>query len=463
MRYAKALGTTLTAIGLASVVTACATSGGPRSTDGFNVTSKNIALATRAQLAIASNDLASAVSLAEQAVERSPKDAGFRALLGNAYLASGRYASAEGAYRDSLSLYVNQPQVVLKLALVQIALGHKSQATGLLQYAGQIVDPADRGLALALAGEPGQAVALLQDAARQPGADARLRQNLAMAHALNNDWESARVVAAQDLAPEIVEQRMAEWLAYASPDKETTRVASFIGIAQSPADPGQPTRLALTTGGDTRLASAVPVPAVPQPAPVAAPQPVFAAERAAPVEMASSEPIADDVIAEPVEVAIVEPLAPPPPPPRVVARKAASVTVELPAARPIKVADSAPKAERKAPRPALSRAAAPVDRSLVRKAAFGNSNAVVQLGAYSTRDRVEIAWTRAVGRFGALRGLTPVTARFDGSKGSVYRLSVKGFASDREAARFCGSLKASGRECFVRRAAGDAPVSFASR
>ena len=464
MRYAKVLGSTLTAIGLASAMTACATPGGaPRSAGGFNVMSKNIALATRAQLAIASNDLASAVSLAEQAVEKSPRDAGFRALLGNAYLASGRYASAEAAYRDALGLYGNQPEVVLKLALVQIALGKNGQAIGLLQGAGGIVDAADRGLALALAGDPAQAVQLLQDAARQPGADARLRQNLALASAMAGDWESARVIAGQDLAPDQVEQRIAEWMSYTSPEKANSRVASFIGIPMSPADPGQPVRFALTRDpGDTRMAQAAPVVApAPLPAPVevaeAAPIPV----PSEPVQFAAYDP-APVAMPAPVEVAEITPLAPPAPPPRVVERSSpASVTVALPKARPAKVV----QAEVKAPRPALSRRAAPVDPSLVRKASIrtGSSSTVVQLGAYSSRDRVEIAWNKAVGRFGSLRGLTPVTARFDAAKGSVYRLSVKGFASDREAMQLCGALKRSGRECFVRRASGDAPVSFASR
>jgi hypothetical protein len=50
-----------------------------------------------------------------------------------------------------------------------------------------------------------------------------------------------------------------------------------------------------------------------------------------------------------------------------------------------------------------------------------------------------------------------------GSRGTVYRLSLKGFASDGEARQLCMQLKASGATCFVRNAAGDAPVRFASR
>ena len=56
-----------------------------------------------------------------------------------------------------------------------------------------------------------------------------------------------------------------------------------------------------------------------------------------------------------------------------------------------------------------------------------------------------------------------MTARFDGAKGTFYRLSVKGFASDREAIDLCQSLKRAGANCFVRAAYNDAPVQFASR
>ena len=55
------------------------------------------------------------------------------------------------------------------------------------------------------------------------------------------------------------------------------------------------------------------------------------------------------------------------------------------------------------------------------------------------------------------------SARFADARGSVYRLSLKGFASDGEARRLCMQLKSSGATCFVRNAAGDAPVRFASR
>src|SRR5690348_6192504 len=55
----------------------------------------DMGLATRALAALNSNNVPLAISLAERAVEKTPKDAGFRALLGNAYFAAGRFHSAE--------------------------------------------------------------------------------------------------------------------------------------------------------------------------------------------------------------------------------------------------------------------------------------------------------------------------------------------------------------------------------
>ena len=58
------------------------------------------------------------------------------------------------------------------------------------------------GLALALAGRAAEAIAVLEAAAREQGADATVRQNLALAHALAGDWTEARTIAAQDVPAE---------------------------------------------------------------------------------------------------------------------------------------------------------------------------------------------------------------------------------------------------------------------
>jgi hypothetical protein len=93
----------------------------------------------------------------------------------------------------------------------------------------------------------------------------------------------------------------------------------------------------------------------------------------------------------------------------------------------------------------------------------GKSNAVVQLGAYGSRERVGVAWEQITKRYPKLKAYAPMTARFDGPKGTVYRLAIKGFDSQQEAIARCNLLKSRGGACFVRNVAGDAPVQFASR
>jgi hypothetical protein len=54
-------------------------------------------------------------------------------------------------------------------------------------------------------------------------------------------------------------------------------------------------------------------------------------------------------------------------------------------------------------------------------------------------------------------------ARFDGPKGTVWRLSIQGFDSQGQAIAQCQSLRSRGGNCFVRSTNGDSPVQFASR
>jgi len=443
MNKSHRLGTALTAVSLVAIATACAGPGTsrPRSASifGGKVDTANIGLATRAQMALASNDVAGAVPLAERAVERSPNDAGFRALLGNCYLAAGRFASAEAAYRDSLTLVATQPQIVLKLALVQIAQGKNDEATLLLAEAQRLLDPADTGLALALAGDPQSAIGLLEQAARTPGADSRTRQNLALAHAFAGNWEQARTVAAQDLPGDQLDSRIQQWMVLAKPARSSDQVAAFIGIQPVADDPGQPIRLALNKNEAVRQAAAEPV---------AAPAPTQQLSAVAVVDLPpAAEPVAV-AAAEPVPAAEPAPTAAPQPTPAPV-YASAPIREARPALSPaaVRLSDSVP---------ALRKAAAPLPRK-------GNSRAVVQIGAYSSRGNVTIGWSKVAGKYGALKRYTPVTARYAGPNGTFYRLSVKGFASNREAANLCASLKRAGANCFVRSVSGDAPVQFASR
>jgi Flp pilus assembly protein TadD len=401
----------------------------------------DVGLATRALAALNSNNVPMAIDLAERAVAKSPQDAGFRSLLGNAYFAGGRFHSAEQAYGDALAIYPNQPQVVLKMALVQIAQGRNERALAFLTANRAILDPSNYGLALALAGRPGEAIDVLQPAARQQSADATVRQNLALAYAFAGDWTNARTVAAQDVPAGQLDSRIQQWMKLASPARPSDQVAALTGVVPAAVDAGQPVRLALNKGETREAVAAVPAPApakVSQAAPVAA-RPASPAPAIAQAAAPTSQPAVASV-------------APPPPPARTtLATLAASAVSEAKSV----IAAVLPHSEAPAPkpRPAVVRAAAPK----------GNSPVVVQLGAYGSPERVLTAWDGAARKFSALKDYPPMSARFASPKGTFYRLSVRGFNSVAEAKAMCASLRREGGTCFVRNFAGDQPVQYAAR
>jgi hypothetical protein len=252
-----------------------------------------------------------------------------------------------------------------------------------------------------------------------------VRQNLALAYAFSGDWINARTVAEQDVPADQIDARIHQWMQLASPAHPSDQVAALIGVTPAASDPGQPIRLALNPSAAPLQADAVP--AAPTQPHVADAAPVPAYEPAPPPVMAQADP---QTAAPAFETGFVEP------PP---ARKLVNAR----------------------------RASAPVIHASLRnvplRRATGNSSAVVQLGAYGNAQRVAAAWNVAAHKFGALKAYTPMSARFDSAKGPVYRLSVKGFASDREARSVCESLRNSGASCFVRNVAGDRPVQLASR
>lgn len=441
-RYATAL----TALGVVGLLSGCATPG-PRSAETRAQSGKagnsKAGLATRAIIALEKGDFANAINFAEQAVENSPSNAQFRTLLGNAYFAGGRFASAEAAYRDSLALQDGQAPVILKLALVSIGQGKNDQAVGLLQSAQGLLDPADLGLALALAGRPHDAAALLDNAARQIGADSRVRQNLALAHALSGDWTTARTVAEQDLAPDQVEARLQQWMSFAKPARASDQLAALTGIAPVAADPGQPVRLALSREG-TRMASNDAVPTASNEAPAPQAMPVIEQPVAVSAEPA---PVVEEVQAPEVVV----PVAP----------IAAAVPTFISPTPVVEAAAPAPALSEIQPKPRVVAARVKPVRALLAQARSGGP--VVQLGAFANRGNVESAWARFTARHPSLRNYAPTTARFDAGNSTVYRLSVAGFASSREAQSYCSGLKRAGGNCFVRSSGGDQPVRIALR
>jgi Flp pilus assembly protein TadD len=391
----------------------------------------------------------------EQAVALSPRDAGYRQLLGDIYLKAGRFSSARTTYADVLELDPSNVRAGISVALILIAQGNPRAAVARLDDVAGRGPDADVGLAYALAGEHQRAIRLLERAARRPGATARIRQNLALAFAMSGDWRRAQAIAAQDLSPAEVPVRMIQWAAFTRPGSGPIQIAAMLGV--SPAeDPGQPVRLALAgESAPVQLAEA----AVPEAvvagagdAPEAAPLPVQVAEAQPTEAPAFWVPTAQSYQA-PVEVPV----------------ETAEAPIEQPAPAPeVQVQYAAAARTLTAPEPTLIRAAAvrvpaPAFHRARPHVAIrdGQAPVVVQLGAFSNERNAERAWLQVSSRYDIAR--VPLTTTINVGGRQFHRVSVSGFASAGDAQRLCGQIRERGGNCFVRGAAGDASIRWAAR
>lgn len=357
--------------------------------------------AKRAQRALAKQDAVAAVGFAEEAVGLRPREAGYRLVLAQSYLKTGRFVAARAAFGDVLALEPDNGRAALNLALTTIAGGDWLAARGVLAEHAARIPAADHGLALALAGDPAGAVAMLTAAAREPGAGAQVRQNLALALALAGNWQMARVVAATDMSPADVDARMQQWADFAQPHGAADQVATLLGVTPV-ADAGQPLTLALHA-----------------PTPVAPPQ------------------LAEKVGAEQIEDAPMQPVPPVTRPPAIVF------------AAPREVVQSLHSRTRIGGDPVVPRRADPA-----------TGEWYVQLGAYGSAEGAREAWSRIAQRLARIGEHAPRSTTFRSADGTVYRLSVGGFARG-DAEGLCRRLKTAGGDCFVRRQAGDRVAAWA--
>ncbi len=401
--------------------------------------------ADQARTALAAGKVSKAVGLAEAAVAASPREAGYRALLGQAYLNDGRFASATAALTEAVELGATDSNTILSLTLSQIAQGKNAEAVALLTQHRDTVPTSDIGLALALAGDNEGAIYVLTEAARAEGADARTRQNLALAYALSGRWVQARMLASQDLSPAKLEARMAEWSKLAEQPNAQIRVASLIGT-KAQQDAGMPVRLALRNFSDTQMAAAEPAEPAAQlasadPAPVAAyapPPPVVLADADSAIrsiELPMPERGADGVV--PV--------------------------TELPQPKPageVILADAAPY--RAAQKQALEMATVLIPKAMGFDAKKPNGWAV-QLGAYDSLGIAKEKWGSLKKRNTELAGF-PASSHAATVKGrTFYRLTVNGLATRADATSLCNQLKAQGQSCFIRAMGGGESIQWASK
>ena len=405
-------------------------------------------LHSQAARALQQGQLVPAQTAMEQAVALSPRDAGYRQLLADIYLKQGRFASARTTYSDVLELDPANVRAALSVALIQIAEGNpRAAATRLGDLEGR-APAADVGLAYALAGRADRAVQILEAAAREPGATARTRQNLALAYAMTGDWRRARAVAAQDVSPADLPARLQQWAAFARPGAGATRVATLLGVTPVQ-DSGQPVRLALAPTSapqDEAFAEAAPAPEPTAPARYAEARPAEAPATWVPTAQSYQAP----------------PEAP---------VERAQVSTE-PAAAPAEVRVQYASAARSlvAPDPALIRAAGfnrvPVSEFQRARPQVsienGSAPVVVQIGAFSNEANAERAWVQASAAYG-LEGRRPLTTTIEINGRTLNRVSISGFGSVGDAQRLCGQIRSQGGACFVRANAGDASIRWAAR
>lgn len=391
------------------------------------------AQARDAEQAIARRDAAKAIMISEAAVAAEPNNADYRTLLGRAYLMDGRFDSARTAFEDALTLGGTDSRAIVNLALIHVAQGHNGRAQDVLSTHVGTLSAADYGLAMAMAGDPEEAVRILSQAIHDPSASAKERQNLAYSYALAGKWVEARQVASLDLPPLEAAKRVAGWAQLAQPGADSQRVIAMMGVSPRGDDAGLPVRLALAPAGSAPVQMAAAAPAINAP--------IVEGDAIMPAEI---EPVAD----APVEMAQAEaPVVTP-----------VSVPASAPAAAPAlqfeQPAKGAPLSPMLRPTPSpLIKAETPK----VRPAAIWNpvdqsrgSSWVVQLGAFSTPQAAKAAWGKFVGRNDKLEQfpLVQTEATVDGRQ--FHRVAIAGFGDRAGALRLCEHIRANGGVCFVR-------------
>lgn len=427
--------------------------------------------ATQAEEALAEGHTNRALTLAEQTVQAEPRNAAYRAMLGKAYLDAGRFASAETAFADAMTLGDNSPRTALSLALSQIGQAKYAEASTLLnQWEGQIAT-ADLGLALALAGQPERGIHLMGNAIRSGDNSVKMRQNLAYAYAVAGRWREARVMAAQDVPAGELGNRMEQWAAMASPDAFNVRVASLLGVPAGVPDMGQPTALALgNTPGIEQLAAeangTVAIPAAAADVELAAID-AAATPRYAPADGTLAVPASGTELpavgaAQPVNAftrtqsdfarAFAAPAAQTAP----VAASLAAVAQDASrfTSQPVVQELPQPATSRRAPAPQRVAAAAP--------SATGESTHLIQLGSFASEAAARRAWGIYTSRYPELAGHEMVVTEAVVRGKRFFRVSAGGFTLANSRA-MCGRVSARGDGCITWAAASPLPGAVPAR
>ncbi|MEO9633959.1 MAG: SPOR domain-containing protein [Parasphingorhabdus sp.] len=438
--------------------------------------------AKKAKKALAKGKTEAAITYAERSVAGVGSDPETRALLGQAYLAAGRLASAERSFQDAMELGKLDARTILSLSLAQLGQGKASKAKALVVNNRQYIPAADYGLALALSGDSKTAIEVLEQAIRESNVTGRTRQNLGLAYALDGRWKEAKVMAVQDVEPASVNDRVMQWAQMARPGAYKTRVATLLNVTPVANDPGQPVQLALNP-------SAVPV-SVAASSEEDYGREVASFDRNVPLPAIGPAPRAEsdvDFLAKENNVKVAAVSAPVKKPAAVPASKsvpvpassaAAPVSAKVPVIRaetnPTRVAPKTKfvvETSRATPigtsaQPVLQRVSYKPAVKSVKRARSTSGSHLVQLGAFSSPEGAKRAWGILSAKNSDLKSFEYASSRISVNGKTLYRLAAIGFGNAQTAEAMCVGIKAKGGSCIVRHTKGVkrvAPTRMASR
>ncbi|GAA0483182.1 hypothetical protein GCM10009096_26960 [Parasphingorhabdus litoris] len=421
--------------------------------------------AKKAEKALRKGQVEKAIVFAERSVAGVGSDPETRALLGQSYMAAGRFYSAERSFLDAMELGKRDARTILSLSLSQLAQGKANKAKQLIEDNRQFIPTADYGLALALTGDSKSAVEVLEEAIRGANVAGRTRQNLGLAYALDGRWKEAKLMAMQDMTPATVDNRMMQWAHMARPGAYEVRVASLLNVEPVTNDPGQPVRLALNAAPVMPAVAATPAEDYNRevasfdrdmPLPAVGPAPVAESE----VDFMAKE---NDVKVTTVDVPASKPAVKAPVVKPAPAAPEKKFIVEAPAAKPA----AAPKAA-----PVTSAAAQAISavKPVLQKVAFtprarsisGNKH-LVQLGVFSSPENVERAWDILSKQNKDLASFQYASSTIQRNGKTLYRLAAMGFGNEQSAKDMCVGIKAKGGACIVRNVQNIRPTQMASK
>jgi len=422
-----------TALGMVSLA-GCTAQGAPRADVSAN----------KAQTALQRGDTDTAIANAEAAVLAEPRNVSYRTVLGAAYLDAGRFNSAATSFDDAMKLGDQTSRTALGFALASIGKGDNRTAVSVLNDWRDQIPAADLGLALALAGEPDRGVQVLSNALRGGENTAKLRQNLAYAYALQGNWRSARLMAAEDVPPAELDARISEWAQMVPAEAFQQRVASLLDVPVR-VDSGQPAQLALNASpGAQQFAAEAAAVAVPAYAGAGELPPTegFVASVPTPRELPPLDGASQADVAPQVAIAAPVVRAPESFEDAFQAKAPSGGSIAEVAANAIKfvsnpVVQAAPVRAGAAPRPA---------GSITTKAADGTH--LVQLGSFRSEAGARRAWGIYSQRFSELSNYQMVITEAKVRGKTYYRVSAGGFQVA-SAKSMCGQVKARGQGCIA--------------